>query len=103
MGGADTFEDCDAIFAAAAEANQTVRGHNLCWHTENPGWLNNGNFTPAQLRGVLQSHIHTVVTHYGTRVRSALRAPADFRKLFYCLSIPETVLSIGFVVIITNR
>ena len=67
---ADTFEDCDAIFAAAAEANQTVRGHNLCWHTENPGWLKNGNFTPAQLRGVLQSHIHTVVTHYGTHVRS---------------------------------
>ena len=70
---ADTFEDCDAIFAAAATANQTVRGHNLCWHTENPGWLTNGNFTAAELRGVLQSHIRTVVTHYGTRVGAGMR------------------------------
>jgi hypothetical protein len=57
---------CDVIFDEAKAANQTVRGHNLCWHTENPSWLTNGNFTPPQLTAVLQDHIRNVVTHYGT-------------------------------------
>jgi endo-1,4-beta-xylanase len=62
-----TWEQCDQVFATAEAAGQAVRGHNLCWHTENPGWLNNGNFTPAELSEILQEHITTVVKHYGTR------------------------------------
>ena len=58
---------CDTVFAAAEAANQSVRGHNLCWHTENPGWLTNGNFTPPELSTILQEHITTVVGHYGNR------------------------------------
>ena len=43
-----------------------VRGHNLCWHTENPSWLENGNWSAVELRTLLQEHITTVVTHYNT-------------------------------------
>ena len=45
---------CDAVFAAAAAANQSVRGHNLCWHTENPPWLTDGGFNSSELRSILQ-------------------------------------------------
>jgi hypothetical protein len=62
-----SWDGCDTIFAAAEAANQSVRGHNLCWHTENPPWLTGGNFTPAELTTILQQHITTVVQHYGTR------------------------------------
>ena len=44
-----------------------MRGHNLCWHTENPSWLTNGGFNASELRTILQEHIHAVVTHYGAR------------------------------------
>eukprot|EP01047_Picozoa_sp_COSAG01_P066050 COSAG01_NODE_9043_length_2571_cov_4.074838_1_plen_449_part_00 len=61
------WKGCDEIFAQADAANQTVRGHNLCWHTENPAWLTTGKHTPAQLRSFLQEHITAVVKHYGER------------------------------------
>jgi hypothetical protein len=61
---------CDLVFSDAAAANQSVRGHNLCWHTENPNWLINGNFTPTELTQILQEHIATVVAHYGTHAES---------------------------------
>ena len=44
-----------------------MRGHNLCWHSENPDWLNNGNFSADELSKILVSHVTTVVKHYGTR------------------------------------
>ena len=64
------FAGCDVVFDAAAAANQSVRGHNLCWHTENPSWLTDGNFTPAELTTILQQHITTVVNHYGARAEA---------------------------------
>ena len=61
-----SWEGCDTIFAEAEKANQTVRGHNLCWHTENPSWLND-TLTKDELIAALQSHITAVIGHYGTR------------------------------------
>jgi len=65
----DTYDwkGCDSVFDAAEMANQTVRGHNLCWHTQNPSWLTNGNFTAPELVAILEEHITTVVGRYGTR------------------------------------
>ena len=61
------WDGCDTIFKQAEAANQTVRGHNLCWHNENPSWLTSGKWTPAQLTSILQEHITTVVSRYGPR------------------------------------
>ena len=55
------------MFAAAAAAKQQVRGHNLCWHTQNPTWLNNLAGNRSGLIAALDSHIRTVVSHYGER------------------------------------
>ena len=57
---------CDTIFAEAEKANQTVRGHNLCWHNENPTWLN-ATLTKDELVAALESHITAVIGHYGER------------------------------------
>lgn len=43
-----------------------VRGHNLCWHQQNPPWLNK-SLSHNQLVAALEAHINTVVTHYGTK------------------------------------
>jgi endo-1,4-beta-xylanase len=48
-----------------AQANgMRVHGHNLVWHSQNPNWLQNGNWTPSSLTSVLNNHIDTVVGHY---------------------------------------
>lgn len=41
-----------------------VRGHNLLWGHYNPAWLNDGHFTPAQLKRIMKRHIQTEVRHY---------------------------------------
>jgi len=40
------------------------RGHNLCWGSGNPSWLQNGGFTGAQKKQILIDHITTVVKRY---------------------------------------
>lgn len=60
------FSGCDAVFDAATSAGQKVRGHNLCWHTQNPGWLNS-SLSHDALVSALENHINTVVGHYADR------------------------------------
>eukprot|EP00658_Telonema_sp_P-2_P022795 TRINITY_DN19120_c0_g1_i1.p1 TRINITY_DN19120_c0_g1~~TRINITY_DN19120_c0_g1_i1.p1 ORF type:complete len:433 (+),score=79.03 TRINITY_DN19120_c0_g1_i1:137-1435(+) len=57
---------CDKVFDSAASANQSVRGHNLCWHKQNPGWLNS-SLSKDQLANALGGHIDAVVGRYGER------------------------------------
>jgi endo-1,4-beta-xylanase len=58
----------DSLVSFARTNNMAVRGHTLVWHNQNPSWLTSGNFTPAQLSGILQNHINTVVGHYAGQV-----------------------------------
>jgi endo-1,4-beta-xylanase len=56
---------------AFAQANQMrVRGHNLCWYTQFPSWLQPyaETATPAQMATLLQNHITTEVTHFAGQV-----------------------------------
>jgi endo-1,4-beta-xylanase len=45
-----------------------VRGHCLVWDHDNPEWLAQGHFTPAQLSNLLQDHISAVMKHYAGQV-----------------------------------
>lgn len=63
------FADADAIVAFAREHGQHVRGHTLLWHSQNPPWLEQGNFTPDELREILRDHILTVVGRYKGQVQ----------------------------------
>ncbi len=75
--GQFNFAPADALVNFATANNIQVRGHALVWHEQNPDWLfrdTNGNQmtpTPANKALLLQrldTHIRTVVSHYGNRV-----------------------------------
>ncbi|MDQ1295375.1 MAG: endo,4-beta-xylanase [Actinomycetota bacterium] len=58
------FGPADAIVRFAKTQGQVVRGHTLLWHSQNPTWLEEGDFTPSELRKILKDHIFTVVGRY---------------------------------------
>jgi endo-1,4-beta-xylanase len=58
------FGPADAIVHFARTHGQVVRGHTLLWHSQNPAWLEEGDFTPSELRNILKDHIFTVVGRY---------------------------------------
>ena len=58
------FSAADSIVSFAHANNMAMRGHTLLWHNQNPSWLTSGNYSPAQLSAILQSHISTVVGRY---------------------------------------
>lgn len=63
------FDVADAIVEFAEENNQVVRGHTLLWHSQNPDWLEEGDFTDDELRAILKDHIDTVVGRYAGRIQ----------------------------------
>ncbi|MDT0434177.1 MULTISPECIES: endo-1,4-beta-xylanase [Streptomyces] len=66
--GSFDWAEADRIVAFAQAHGQLVRGHTLVWHSQNPGWLTNGSWTPAQLSTLLQNHIGTEVGRYKGKV-----------------------------------
>ncbi len=62
------FDPGDAVVSFAEARQMKVRGHNLLWYEHNPKWLESGQFTPAELHGVMQRHITTVAGHYAGHV-----------------------------------
>lgn len=63
------FDDADAIMEFAEENGQDVRGHTLLWHSQNPEWLEDGDFSEEELRAILQDHIETVVGRYEGQIQ----------------------------------
>ncbi|WP_062214507.1 endo-1,4-beta-xylanase [Streptomyces sp. NBRC 109706] len=63
------FGAADAIVEFADRNDQVVRGHTLLWHSQNPAWLEEGDFTDEELRAVLREHITTVVGRYAGRIQ----------------------------------
>jgi endo-1,4-beta-xylanase len=62
------FAAADAIVEYAEANGQVVRGHTLLWHSQNPDWLEQGNFSQEELRTILREHITTVVGRYAGRI-----------------------------------
>jgi len=58
----------DTLVDYARAHGQTVRGHTLVWHSQNPSWLTEANFTPDQLRKLLRKHIFDVAGHFKGRI-----------------------------------
>lgn len=66
--GVYNFGPADDIVKFAQQKGQVVRGHTLLWHSQNPEWLEQGNFTKNQLRTILKDHITTVVGRYKGKI-----------------------------------
>jgi endo-1,4-beta-xylanase len=66
--GSFNWAEADQIVDFAEAHGQQVRGHTLVWHNQNPDWLTNGTWTPAQLSTLLNDHIATEVGRYKGRL-----------------------------------
>ena len=66
--GVFQFGAADAIVNFAIEHGQTVHGHALAWHAQNPAWLTNGGFGRTELIDILTGHITTVMQHFDGKV-----------------------------------
>ncbi|PAZ17871.1 endo-1,4-beta-xylanase [Streptomyces sp. SA15] len=60
--------EADTIVDFAEAHGQQVRGHTLVWHSQNPSWLTNGSWTPAQLSQLMNDHIALEVGRYKGRL-----------------------------------
>ncbi|WP_309063769.1 endo-1,4-beta-xylanase [Streptomyces sp.] len=63
------FGQADAIVEFAERNGQVVRGHTLLWHSQNPEWVEKGDFSKDELRAILRDHIKTVVGRYAGRIQ----------------------------------
>ena len=63
------FAEADKFFAFAEANGMKVRGHNLCWHRQLPGWFA-ATANKENARKLLTEHIQTVVGRYAGRVQS---------------------------------
>jgi endo-1,4-beta-xylanase len=62
--GQFNFSQGDALVDFAQANGQVIRGHTLVWHSQNPPWLTNGNFSNAEKLQILRDHVTQVVSHY---------------------------------------
>jgi endo-1,4-beta-xylanase len=66
------WKDADAIIGFAQAHGLRVRGHNLCWHEQTPGWLfkdaQGAQVTKGVLLQRLKDHITTVVSRYKGKI-----------------------------------
>ncbi len=63
------FTAADRIVAFAQANGMRVRGHTLVWGEQLPSWLEEGTWTPDELRQILVDHVRTEVGHFRGRVR----------------------------------
>jgi endo-1,4-beta-xylanase len=66
--GVFDFRDMDTLMDFAEANNMVVRGHTLIWHSCEPGWLTDGDFSRDEAIAIMRDHIYTVVGRYKGRI-----------------------------------
>lgn len=70
--GVLNFAPADQLVAFAKANGQSVRGHTLLWHNQNPAWLTDGvasgEIDSAELRQLLKQHIFDVAGHFRGKI-----------------------------------
>jgi endo-1,4-beta-xylanase len=64
------WDGADRAVDFATQHDLKVRGHTLVWHSQLPGWLQDGTFTADELRQLMVDHITTEMQRYRGRVRT---------------------------------
>jgi endo-1,4-beta-xylanase len=66
--GEFNYQPADELVSFAEANRMVVRGHVLVWHNQNPAWVNEQDFTPAELREILRDHIIETARHFRGKV-----------------------------------
>ena len=66
--GSFNFGPGDSLVAFAQAHSMRVRGHNLVWHSQLPGWVS--SLPTNQVQAAMETHITTEATHYKGEVYS---------------------------------
>jgi endo-1,4-beta-xylanase len=66
--GTFNFTNADYLVDFAATNKKRVFGHNLLWHSYNPGWLESFSGDSTAFENLMKTHIQTVVTHFKGKV-----------------------------------
>ncbi|WP_199199034.1 endo-1,4-beta-xylanase [Amycolatopsis sp. CA-128772] len=64
--GSYNFGPGDNVVSFAQAHAMRVRGHNLVWHAQLPGWVN--SLPRNQVQGAMEAHITTEVNHYKGKI-----------------------------------
>ncbi len=64
--GSYNFGPGDGIVSFAQAHGMRVRGHNLVWHSQLPGWVS--GLPSGQVQAAMESHITTEVSHYRGKI-----------------------------------
>ena len=64
--GSFNFSPGDQVVSFATAHGERVRGHNLVWHSQLPGWVSSLSGTTAQQ--AMENHITTEATHYKGKI-----------------------------------
>ena len=64
--GSYNFAPGDRVVSFAQSHNMRVRGHNLVWHSQLPGWVN--SLPRNQVQGAMEAHITTEANHYKGKI-----------------------------------
>lgn len=62
------FSNVDPMIDWLVARKIAIHGHVLLWNQQNPSWLTEGNFSPAQLESIMNNHIDTVVGRYKGKI-----------------------------------
>ncbi|KOX31093.1 1,4-beta-xylanase [Saccharothrix sp. NRRL B-16348] len=65
--GQHDWDRADELIAFARANRQTVRGHTLVWHNQNPAWL--ADLPADELGAVLKDHVQTTVRRFRGEIR----------------------------------
>lgn len=63
------FADADYLSQYCQQNGIGLRGHNLCWNTGNPAWVNS-TVNASNARQILEQHIQTVAGHFAGKIDS---------------------------------
>ena len=62
------FDQADRVMRLARRTGKRVRGHTLVWDLQLPSWLEDEDWSAAELKDVLREHITTVMSRYRGRI-----------------------------------
>ncbi|PSN10703.1 1,4-beta-xylanase [filamentous cyanobacterium CCT1] len=96
------FSQADRLLAFAADHQMAVRGHTLLWHRAVPDWLEQQDWSRAELMAILENHIKTVVGRYRGQiaawdvVNEAIADDSTLRDTFWLRGIGPDYIEMAF-------